>query len=88
MKFDCGETGRERESRLSVWHRWFAWHFVRIGSHDCRWLEWVERKGVHFSNQGGDYWSWEYRLPVKGRKGPPLSPGPARPGQGWYDDFV
>ena len=62
MKFDCGETGRERVSRLSNWHWWFAWHPVRIGSHDCRWLEWVARKGEAGSSMlDGPYWTWEYQ---------------------------
>lgn len=44
MKWDCGETRAERYERLSEWHRWFAWYPVRVGSHDCRWLEYVERR--------------------------------------------
>ena len=31
--------------KLTTWHRWFAWHPVRVGHKDCRWLEYVERKG-------------------------------------------
>ena len=51
MKFDCGETRKEKQVRLGQerirkeqWHKWFAWYPVRVGSHDCRWFEWVERK--------------------------------------------
>lgn len=47
MKFDCGETRQERWERLENWHEWFAWHPVRIGSKDCRWLEKVQRKRVY-----------------------------------------
>jgi hypothetical protein len=61
MKFDCGETWLEKRTRLSDWHRWIAWFPVRVGPHDCRWLEHVERKG-EWSCGGGDcYWDWEYR---------------------------
>lgn len=44
MKFDCGETYDERIGRLTNWHRWFAWHPIKVSDHDCRWLEYVERK--------------------------------------------
>ena len=30
MKFDCGETWQEKHKRLSDWHRWFAWHPVKL----------------------------------------------------------
>lgn len=60
MKFDCGETSAEWSNRRQRWHRWFAWYRVRIASHDCRWLEYVERKGT--ASYGGD-WDWIYRVP-------------------------
>jgi len=34
--------------RMSRWHRWFAWRPVRVGTHECRWLEFVERKRVWY----------------------------------------
>lgn len=43
MRFDCGETWREKRARLGKWHRWFAWYPVKVGPHDCRWFEFVER---------------------------------------------
>ncbi len=46
MKWDCGETRSEKWARLSEWHEWYAWYPVRVGSHDCRWLERVERRLV------------------------------------------
>lgn len=52
MKWDCGKKKREREQ----WHRWFAWYPVRLADNDCRWLEYVERKG-----ELDDGWWWEYR---------------------------
>ncbi len=63
MKFDCGQTRQERVDHLSKWHSWFAWHPIRVGSHDCRWLEWVERKGVfHPSTFMDNRWIWEYKV--------------------------
>jgi hypothetical protein len=57
MRFDCGETWEEKRTRLGTWHRWFAWHPVRISDHDCRWLEVVERSAYFY----GSYWQWYYR---------------------------
>ena len=59
MKFNCGETSAEGVKRLTKWHRWFAWCPTRVGSNDCRWLEWIERQG-EYGSYGGD-WFWEYR---------------------------
>lgn len=59
MKLNC----RKRGKRLDIWHRWFAWTPVEVAHGDCRWLEWVERKGEHFGGMGADWWQWEYRLP-------------------------
>jgi len=55
MKWDCGETFEEKRERLRAWHRWFAWYPIKVADHDCRWLEFVERK--RFSS----YEYWEYR---------------------------
>ena len=59
MKFDCGPTWAEKRDAEKQWHKWFAWCPVRIGSHDCRWLEVLERrdKGQY---RGSVRW-WEYR---------------------------
>lgn len=59
MKFDCGPTWEETKARLSDWHPVYAWFPVRVGSHDCRWLEVVERKGSYYWVTAG--WDWEYR---------------------------
>jgi len=40
MRFNCGLSDEEKV----VWHRWFAWKPVKVGPHDCRWLEYVERR--------------------------------------------
>lgn len=44
MRFNCGESWDDYFERVENWHPWFAWRPVRVGSHDCRWLETVERK--------------------------------------------
>ncbi len=61
MRFDCGETRGEKRRRLEGWHIWYAWYQVRLGSHGCRWLEDVERKGTWFQAVDDEYWSWTYR---------------------------
>ena len=60
MKFDCGPTWEEKVEAKSKWHRCFAWFPVRIASHDCRWLEVVERKGKR-SGMMDPAWAYEYR---------------------------
>lgn len=60
MKWNCGPTYAEIVARVEAWHGWYAWHPVRVGSRDCRWLEQVERKGW-MDRDGG--WNWEYRIP-------------------------
>jgi hypothetical protein len=60
MKWDCGLSAVERYRASQVWHRWFAWWPTRIASHDCRWLETIERRlntGRHPMYRS----HWEYR---------------------------
>jgi hypothetical protein len=52
MRFDCGETAFEKKVRLSLWHKWFAWYPVKLSAHDCRWLEWVERRVINEFSYG------------------------------------
>lgn len=62
MKLNWEDT-KTREARLWNWHPWFAWHPVRIGPTDVRWLETVERRG-QWEWQGmrlGYVWVWNYR---------------------------
>ena len=63
MKFDCGETALERAVRLGNWHRWFAWHPVFIADHDCRWLEYVERRIVEECGYGGTV-TYKWHRPI------------------------
>lgn len=67
MKLDCGPTAEEKleakEFRLKNWHKFFALIPRRIGeSHECRWLEFIERKGQYVCGYGGCWWEWEYRV--------------------------
>ena len=39
-----GDRWRAAHAHLTMWHPWFAWRPVRLQDHDCRWLEWVERR--------------------------------------------
>ena len=59
MKFACGKTTDEKREaairRDFVWHLKFAWLPIKLGKHDCRWLEYVERCKVKL-NLRGDEW--------------------------------
>jgi len=61
MKWDCGPTYSEWYEARQKWHLWFAWHPVRIGSHDCRWLEYLWRKGIPCGTSQGVMWDWLYK---------------------------
>lgn len=69
MKINCGPTPEEQTEINKTWHRWFAWRPVRVASHDCRWLETIERKGTSYGGIQPSFggppsvmkWRWEYR---------------------------
>jgi len=76
VKLDYGPTAveklkakldaeRQKRDALVVWHRFFAWTPIRVGSHDCRWLEWIERKGTwyepNWTNRYEGFMGWSYR---------------------------
>jgi|GEM_PF-2764918 len=61
MKWDCGPTWLEKYEASKQWHAVFAWLPRRVGSHDCRWLEWIERRWVPSKHFAGIYGRWEYR---------------------------
>ena len=62
MKFNCGETWSTKQQRLQEWHEWFAWHPIRLGDHDCRWLEKVQRKGtLCWGGWIDSWWYWDYK---------------------------
>ena len=65
MKFNCGESYEVWYKRLTNWHRHFALIPVRLGDEECRWLEYVERKGTLLAFGHG--WVWDYRA-AKGTK--------------------
>lgn len=50
----AGDRWRAAHAHKAVWHRWFAWYPVRLTDHDCRWMEWVERRQEFYS--GGTIW--------------------------------
>jgi hypothetical protein len=58
MRFDCGPTWAEQHRRLEDWHPFFTILPRRVGSHDCRVFEWIERRGTFDTHWG---WDWEYR---------------------------
>lgn len=70
MKFRCGYKAKLKHRARKYWHSYFAWLPVSVGEHDCRWLEFVERKGrwkdgwclapgcAPFKTKK---WYWEYR---------------------------
>jgi len=58
--------GRNRIKEKEVWHKWFAWHPVRIkitpdGDSKKVWLEYVYRCGVYECSWGDCYWQWSYK---------------------------
>jgi len=62
MKFNCGPTSFEksqaREARLSDWHLYYCFLPKRMtNTHECRWLEWVLRKG----RRPRHHWYWDYK---------------------------
>ncbi len=65
MKFNCGPAyevrWERRHKHLTNWHRKFAWFPVRVTEGDCRWLEYVERRGVYYASPYAASWEWEYR---------------------------
>ena len=70
MKFDCDSRRLRREAKEQArkaakleWHPFFAVLPVKIGPHDCRCLEWVERRYVPFYVRPGVQWgdTVEYR---------------------------
>lgn len=60
MKFAAGPSWAERHVAKLDWHRWFAWHPVRIDSR-WHWLEWIERKGTVWEVTSTWGYDWEYR---------------------------
>ena len=68
MKFDCGLDWKEKVAAIEgKWQPHFALWPRRVGHRDCRWLEWIERKGNYRGHSYGIFsnsyviWYWEYR---------------------------
>jgi hypothetical protein len=68
MKWINGETCKSQRKRKEVWHKWFAWHPVRVGKITVGektryikvWLCYVQRQGIYCSGYGESVWVWEY----------------------------
>ena len=58
MKLNCGKSADTKRKEKGEWHDWYAWHPVRLGGSDCRWLEVVERRVFYYAKTV--YWK-EYR---------------------------
>lgn len=68
MKIRCGRYRRiaadwiwARRNLKTEWHLWFAWHPVKIGKEDCRWLERVYRRLRVLDKFEFRYTYYEYR---------------------------
>ena len=68
MRLDLGLSFAEREADKEKWHLWFAWYPVRVWRHDCRWLEYVERRGVQCGYGEGCHLEWQYKVLTKIQK--------------------
>lgn len=55
MQWDCDKWWQRREK----WHKKFAWLPRQVGPNDCRWLEYVERKGTF--HRLDFFWTYQYR---------------------------
>lgn len=78
MKFNCGISLKERitarDEQRRTWHKWFALIPRRVSAGECRWLEYIERKGetyllVYGGAIGGNRkvkkWRYEYRVQTR-----------------------
>jgi hypothetical protein len=54
MRFNCNKYKVD----ITQWHKWFAWHPVKVKANECRWLEIVERRVTYMSIE---YIEYEYR---------------------------
>lgn len=71
MKWINGLTWSAEKKRKEQWHKWFAWHPVKIGVVEqgtanerkrIVWLETIWRKGAFSCSFGDCWWDWEYSL--------------------------
>lgn len=64
---------RNTVAEKSVWHKWFAWHPVKIGETpdgDAKyvWREYIMRCGtLKYGGYGESYWDWKYKR-IKNKK--------------------
>lgn len=55
-----------RHKQVLSWHKWFAWHPVRINRTSV-WLEMIERKADGWDDYNSRH-IWTYRLPEEARE--------------------
>ena len=62
MKFNCvSKTDLEWVDKMENWHDFFALVPRRVASHECRWLEIIQRKGNWKWATYASGWKYEYR---------------------------
>jgi hypothetical protein len=52
---------RYKLEKRKSWHKWFAWHPVRVSFSKVAWLETVERRLRPEDWAAIEWWRWEYR---------------------------
>lgn len=69
MIFNCGPTYEQKIKTKQRWHRWFAWHPIRVDEHNCAWLQNVMRIGtrgrrysVHSYGPYEGWVNWSYKI--------------------------
>lgn len=71
MRFNVKKKDRRRLAKEKLingglWHKWFAWHPVKI-DHIWVWGELVERRKVYWMSWGECGYNRYYRLPQKSK---------------------
>lgn len=66
MRFNCGRALYQKlqddHDILREWHPFFALLPRRVSANQCRWLEWIERKGHLLGISKFKYWyEFQYR---------------------------
>lgn len=63
MRFDCGPTAADKYRAKLRWHKFFCLFPRRMTNlnRDCRWLEYIERRGTEKMCGWDIHIDWEYR---------------------------
>ena len=62
MMFECWKRFDEWSDKHYEWHKWYAWYPVGVETHDCRWLEGIERCRKVYYGPHGSLSYWTYRV--------------------------